>query len=320
MTDPRRVDVHQHFVPEEYARWLRAEGMPTPAGHDLPAWSPAEALAFMDRHGVATGILSLTFPGVRIGDGARARGTAREKARVFNELGAELVKDHPGRFGLFATLTLPDVDGAVAEAVHALDELGADGVVLLANSRGTYLGDPAYDPLMAELDRRHALVFVHPAELPASPVPGIPPFAVDFLLDTTRAGARLVRNDVPRRFPGIRFVMAHAGGFIPYAAYRIAATVFAETGRDPDQILDELSSFYFDTALSGSPAALPSLLAFAKPGHVLYGSDWPFAPEIAVGYFNGLLDGHSVDEATRAGIHRDNALALLPRLAKRPGL
>src|SRR5205085_9108680 len=120
----------------------------------------------------------------------------------------------------FATLTLPDVDGALAAADHALGELGADGVILEANSRGTYLGDPAFDPLMAELDRRAAVVFVHPAELPGPAVPGIPPYAADFLLDTVRAATNLVLHGVPRRFPNLRFILAHAGGFLPYADRR----------------------------------------------------------------------------------------------------
>ncbi|MFG2004350.1 amidohydrolase family protein [Spirillospora sp. NPDC048911] len=285
-----RIDVHQHMVPAAYAAWLRDHGITAPGGRELPEWSPALALELMDRQGIATAILSLSTPGVHLGDDREAATAARE----FNEYGAELVKDHPERFGLFATLTLPDVDGAVAAAAYALDDLSADGVVLLANSRGVYLGDPAFDPLMAELDRRGAVVFVHPAELPGPAAPGIPPFAADFLLDTTRAAYNLVRHDVPRRFPGIRFILAHAGGFVPYAAHRLAIALFAETGRDLDLILAGLAGFYFDTALSSSPAALPSLSSFPPPGHVVYGSDWPFAPELAVSYFNEPI---AADEA-----------------------
>ncbi|MEY9857784.1 putative TIM-barrel fold metal-dependent hydrolase [Catenulispora sp. GAS73] len=297
-----RIDVHQHMIPEIYARWLHAQGVKDPGGRQLPEWSSDAALDLMDRQGIETAILSVSTPGVFLGDGT----DAARMARQVNEYAAELVTAHPERFGFFATLPLPDVPAAVAEATHALDVLSADGVVLLANNAGVYLGDPAFDPLLAELNERAAVVFVHPNELPGAAADGIPPFAADFLLDTTRAAYNLVKLDVPRRFPSIRFILAHGGGFVPYAAHRLAVTIFGETGRDLNQILDDLRGFYFDTALTSSPAALPSLLAFAKPGHVLYGSDWPFAPELAVGYFNTWADDAHID-------HR-SARALFSRL------
>ena len=134
-------------------------------------------------------------------------------------------------------------------------------MTLLANSAGMYLGDPELDPLMEELDARNAVAFVHPGTLPGPSIEGIPPFAADFLLDTSRAAFNLVRNDVIRRFPRIRFILSHAGGFVPYAAHRMALTIAGETGRRLNDILDDFRSFYFDIALSGSPAALPSLAA-----------------------------------------------------------
>ncbi|MFI6317390.1 amidohydrolase family protein [Nonomuraea sp. NPDC050556] len=280
--------------------------MDAPGGRPLPQWSPDQALELMDQQGIAAALVSLTTPGAYLGDGADAAHVARQA----NEYAAQLAAAHPGRFGFFATLTLPDVKAAVAEAAHALAGLSADGVMLLANSNGAYLGDPAFDPLMAALDEHHAVVFVHPAQLPGPAAEGIAPFAADFLLDTTRAAYNLVKHDVPRRFPHLRFILAHAGGFVPYAAHRLALSIFNDTGRDLQHILDDLSGFYFDTALSASPAALPSLLAFAKPSHVLYGSDWPFAPELAVAYFNTW--------ATDQAINHDNARNLFPRLKEAP--
>ncbi|MGW4796444.1 amidohydrolase family protein [Nonomuraea sp. NPDC004297] len=296
-----RIDVHQHLVPEPYARWLRSHGVDAPGGRPLPAWSPEAALELMDRQGIATAIVSLTTPGAYLGDGSDCAYVARQA----NEYAAHLAAGHPGRFGFFATLTLPDVTTAIAEAAHALDELSADGVMLLANSDGTYLGDPTFDPLMAALDERAAVVFVHPAQLPGPVIEGIPPFAADFLLDTTRAAYTLVKHDVPRRFPNLRIILAHAGGFVPYAAHRLAVSIFGDTGREPNQILDDLSGFYFDTALSSSPAALPSLLAFAKPGHVLYGSDWPFAPELAVAYFNDWADDDAINHRNARDLFKE---------------
>ncbi|MFE5286010.1 amidohydrolase family protein [Nocardia sp. NPDC056611] len=308
-----RIDVHQHLVPQDYAQWLGAKGITAAGGRPLPEWSPESALALMDRYSIAAAILSLSTPGTHLGDDADARTWAR---RV-NETAADLVRDHPDRFGLFATVPLPDIEGAVCEISYAYDDLDADGVVLLANSHGRYLGDPSLDPVMADLDRRAAVVFVHPSDLPGPTVPGIPPFAADFLLDTTRAATNLVMHDVPRRYPNIRFILSHAGGFVPYASHRIAAAIVAETGRNPAECLEDLRGFFFDTALSGSPAALPSLLAFAEPGHVLFGTDWPFAPEPGVAYFTGQLDTYpGLDRVGRAGIDRGNALELFPRLAK----
>ena len=119
-----------------------------------------------------------------------------------------------------------------------------------------------------------------------------------------------------RRYRALKIILSHAGGFVPYASHRLAAAITAETQRPPFEVLDDFASFYFDTALSGSPAALPSLLAFAKPGHVLFGSDWPYAPPIAVGYFTAQLDAYgALDADGHAAIDRGNAEALFPRLA-----
>jgi len=221
--------------------------------------------------------------------------------------------DHPGRFGFFATLTQPDVDGALEEARHALDVLGASGVILLTNTHGTYLGDPAHEPLLEELGRRRAVVFVHPSEPPGQPVEGIPPFAADFLLDTTRAAYQLVARGVLRRHPGLRVILSHAGGFVPYASHRLAVAIAGEGGAKLNAVIEDFRSFYFDTALSASPAALPSLMAFARPNHVLFGSDWPFAQEAAVDYFTGHLDSYTdADEGLRLAVDRGNAAVLFP--------
>ena len=214
---------------------------------------------------------------------------------------------------------MPYIDESVAETVRALDDLNADGVVLLANSAGTYLGQAGQQDLFAALAERSAVVFIHPANLPCTTVPGVPPFAADFLLDTTRAAYLLVRNGVRRTYPGIRFILSHAGGFVPYASHRMAVAIMGDTGRSPLDSLDDFSSFYFDTALSSSAAALPTLLAFAKPGHITFGSDWPFATTAAGKLFAAGLETYSgMDAGTRDAIDRTNALALFPRLGTAP--
>ena len=238
-------------------------------------------------------------------------------AQRLNDFSASLAGED-ARFGWFATLPLPDVTAAAEEAARALDA-GADGVTLLANNSGHYLGEHGQDALFAVLNERGAVAFVHPAELPAPEVDGVPPFAADFLLDTTRAAYLLVRNDIVRRFPRVRFILSHAGGFVPYASHRMAITIAADTGRGPLDVLDDFRGFYFDTALSSSPAALPSLLAFARPDHVLFGSDWPFAPTTVGQYFANGLDSYAgLDQAARDAIDFGNAAALFPRLGRTP--
>jgi predicted TIM-barrel fold metal-dependent hydrolase len=310
-TRDRRIDVHHHMVPPAYAGWLRGRGLAA-GGLPIPDWSAEASLALMDERGIETAILSVSTPGVHLGDD----GEARARAREVNEFAAKVVHDHPARFGFFATLTLPDVGGALAELAYAFDALGADGVVLLANSRGVYLGDARLDPLFDELNRRRAVVFVHPSIIPGlEPVPGVPAFVADFLLDTTRAAILLARSGTLDRCPDLTVILSHAGGFVPYAAHRIA--IAASAAGNPLEGMTRLERFHFDTALSSSPTALPSLLAFAEPGHVHFGSDFPYAPAGAVAAFAGLYERHPLADAQRASIDRGAAERLFPRLGTR---
>lgn len=308
MATQDRIDTHHHIVPPAYAAWLAERGL-TAGGRSIPEWSAEGALDLMDAADIATGIFSVSTPGVHLGDDAEARRVARE----VNEFAADVVARHPGRFGFFATLTLPDVQGAIAEAAYAFDTLSADGVVLLANVRGTYLGDASLEPLIEELNRRKAVVFVHPSELPAAPVPGIPPFAADFLLDTTRAAINMAKSGWLDRYPDLKIILSHAGGLVPYAAERIARICSADGSYETG--IARLRRFYFDTALSSSPYALPSLLAFADPTRITFGSDWPFAPKERSLHFARLLDEFPLNDSLRHAIDRGNAQSLLPRLA-----
>jgi predicted TIM-barrel fold metal-dependent hydrolase len=310
-----RVDTHQHLIPDFYRRELAAAGLHEAGGRELPDWSVDRAIELMDLVGTRTAIVAVSTPGVSFVEPAdRAASLARE----LNDYAAALPAERAGRFGFFATLPMPDITASVAEAERALDDLRADGVVLAPSPGGIYLGAAGHEPLFKTLNERRTVVFIHPGELPGQTVYGVTPFAADFLLDTTRAAYLLVRNGIVRRYPNLRFILSHAGGFVPYAAHRLAVTITAETGRTPLDALEDLQSFYFDTALSSSPAALPTLLAFALPGHVLFGSDWPFAPRQAVQYFANGLDQYDLDPATRSAIERGNAHRLFPRLATEP--
>lgn len=307
MSRPERIDTHQHIVPPAYSQWLKSKGS-SAGGLPIPDWSEDGALALMDAAGIATSILSVSTPGVYLGDVAEAR----QQARQVNEFAAELVHRRPDRFGFFAILSLPDVEGAIAEARYALTELKADGVVMLANVDGTYLGDPAWMPLMEELHRHRAVVFVHPSALPAPALPGIPAFVADFLLDTTRAAIQYAQSGALERFPDLKVILSHAGGFIPYAAERVAR-ICSPDGQNPGGIA-RLRQFHFDTALSGSPYALPSLLAFADPERITFGSDWPHATQSRSLHFTGLFEQYPMTDAQRKAIDRGNARRLFPRL------
>lgn len=307
------IDVHHHLIPPAFKAAMAAKGLTHVAGAPLPDWTPERSLQIMDGVGISTAVLSLSAPGVHLG-GDKAE--AVSLARACNDYAAEVAARPGGRFGYFAVLPMPFTDEACAEAVRALDGLGARGVVLLASTDGVFLGDPRFEALMAELDRRQAVVFVHPNIHPTSAQVGlsIPGFFVEFLCDTSRAVANLVFSGTLERYGRIRWILSHAGGFIPFIAWRLALAdgIPELAAKAPKGVLSYLKALYYDTALSPSPYALASLLQLVDPSHILFGSDFPFAPEMAVG-----LEAHTfatspvLDEALRAQIGRANGAALL---------
>lgn len=305
-----RVDVHQHVIPPRYQAFLDGRGIST--GGLAPVWSEDLALTVMDAHGVATGIVSLSVPGVRLGGGDTQ---ARDLARQVNEFGADLASRRPDRFGFFATVSLPDVEGSVIEAAYALDELGAQGVVLFANAEGAYLGDPRFEPLLAELDRRHAVVYVHPSHLEGPAADGIPPYIADYLLDTTRTAVSLVRGGAVRRWPNITFILSHGGGFIPFAAHRLAMTMSYDSDRTVEELLADLKTFHVETAQAASPVSLPCVLDFFGADQVLFGTDWPHVTDRGADYFTAEYDRYPLTDAERDAIDSGNARRLLPRFA-----
>lgn len=317
-----RIDVHHHAVPPFYARLLNQEGI-RPGGVAVPEWTPEKSLRLMDRNGIGTGILSVSTPGAWLGD----EGKARKLARELNEYCAAVVESAPSRFGFFATLTLPDVQGAIAEAEYALDVLHADGIVLLSNAANHYLYEPPMEPLLSYLHERQAVVFIHPGELPAEPAPGIPAFTADFLLDTVRAATGLMLSGAMEKYGGITWILAHAGGFLPYIGHRVMLTMIrgenklnqakamVDRKREAKKRLDVLRRFHFDVALSSSPTTLRALLDFADPARVHYGSDFPFAPSPAVRFMRQEYETTPLEKPVRHAIDRGNALTLFPRLA-----
>lgn len=308
---PVRIDVHHHVVPPVYTSALAKIGIASSGGLPFPQWNAQRSLDLMDLEGIATAITSISSPGIYFGD----RQFSIDLARQCNEFSANLISDNKTRFGGFAVLPLPDVSAAVKELEYALDTLKLDGVVLYSNVDGLYLGTPEFDELYSELNRRKAVVFIHPT-VPAQdkfPKMDIPPSIMEFVFDTTRAIANLIVNKTVKRYPEIRFIVAHAGGTAPYIAWRMSLLDY----QLQTDTINNLESLYYDTALSASPYALPSLQALAAPSQILFGSDYPFAPEMAITLtIYGLNSFDGFDKEKLSGINRENALDLFPRFVQ----
>jgi predicted TIM-barrel fold metal-dependent hydrolase len=315
------IDVHAHFIPDAYRAAAVAAGHAKPDGMPgIPAWSEREMLAMMDRQRIRTAVLSISSPGVHFGDDS----DACKLARSVNLEGARLKAAHPSRFGFLASLPLPDVDGALSEIAFAQDELGADGFILESNSGGIYPGDPRFDPVYAELDRRSAVVLLHPTSphCPSCSLPGpaLPAPVLEFMFETTRAVSNLVLSKCIERYPRIKFVIPHAGAALPALVDRIvmaAAIMPSMAGTSPEAILATIGKLYFDLAGAPLPRLLPALRTLADPARLLYGSDWPFTPEPVVAKLRARLDEALETNADDLqAIFNGNALRLFPRLSE----
>ncbi len=314
-TSPNRIDVHHHIFPPAYLKAVADAGIADAGGFKFPQSSPELSLALMDRHGIATAITCVGAPGVHFGSDA----AARDLARYCNEYAARFTMDHPNRLGSFATLPLPDVDGALKEIEYALDTLKLDGVNLLSNYNGTYLGDPAFDAVFDELNRRKATVFVHPETAPSARdiKLSFPGAMIEFTFDTTRMAANLIFTGTLERYPDVKIILAHAGGTIPYLAWRISLfdAVPHMHEKAPQGTLAYLKRLYYETAISGNAHALSSLTELVPSSQILYGSDFPYLPEPLIGaVVKGLDEYPGFDATVHTAIERDNALKLFPRL------
>jgi len=285
---PHRIDLHAHYLAPAYREALRNADMWLIGGIPVPDWTPELALEFMDTHGIALQMLSVSDPGVEFVDADRAPVLAQD----CNDYIAGVIADHPGRFGAFAVMSMSDVEGARSEAIRCLDELPINGVGLLSSYRGHYLGDTRFDPLLAELDARRAWAMVHPASIEAElkPALSVPGFIAEYPFDTTRAFISLLFNGSFERYPNIRWHFAHGGGTLPMLRPRLAAASAAAKELGPFLGLPEGSSTltadsahralarsFYDTALIADPPALKAVACVAGPGHLVFGSDWPFA-------------------------------------------
>lgn len=317
------IDVHSHFLPAAYLLAQEEAGRAGMDAFPLPKWSAEQHLADMDQVGVDVAILSLSSPDINWGDDRIARRLARDA----NETAAEAVRAHPGRFGFYATLPLPDIDASLAELEYAFDVLHADGVRFYSNSHGVYLGDPRLEPVFGELSRREAVATMHPVKPLAGPDGLFPSFKghpwLDFMFESTRALANLIANGTLERNPGVKFICPHLGTLFPLLAGRMqnTAKLLIHYGvADPDfevpDVPGVLKNLYYDIAGGFAlPVQVPALLSIGRADHMVFGSDYPFAPA-AVGaqVLEEFRHLELLAPEQSTGVLSGNALRLFPRL------
>jgi predicted TIM-barrel fold metal-dependent hydrolase len=304
----RRIDIHHHFAPPAWV--AEARGRPLLQTANI-TWTPEKSIEDLDRAGSAAAVISITNPGLWFGDAAA---TAR-LARACNDYGARLVQQYPARFGLFASMPLPDVDATLKEIAYAYDVLKADGIGLFTSYGDKWLGNPTFRPVMEELNRRRATVHVHPtaANCCRNLDYGVAPGSIEYGTDTTRAIVGVAFSGDSTRYPAITFIWSHAGGSMPFLAGRIDGASSTAKDRMPAGFVAEAKKFHYDTAGAVNRGALVSLIDLVSSSHVLFGTDFPpGGTNRAVA--SALADLKLFGEKDLQAIERDNAVRLLPRL------
>ncbi len=307
---PHRIDIHHHIVPPAYAAELTKRGLGA-----APKWSAQMSLEDMDRNGIATSVVALMQPGAYFEDAA----TDRRLARLSNDYAAQMARDHPGRFGSFATLPLMDTEGSLREIEYAFDTLKADGIGLMTSYGNSYLGDRRFWPIWEELNRRKAVIYTHPLQPSCcrNPIEGLPPSAIEFPADTTRTIASLLFGGAANRYPDIQWIWSHSGGTLPFLWARFTRQEVDMKDKAkvvlPNGLLAEVQRFNFDTAQGHHEGAIAALRVLVPPSKILFGSDFPYrqAEDVRIG-----LGERNFSKAELDGIERGNALRLMPSLRR----
>jgi 6-methylsalicylate decarboxylase len=310
------IDVHFHLIPQFYREAVYEAGT-GPAIGRYPDWTPELALELMDKQWIALAMLSLGQPGV----GFLPDDKAAACGRRCNEYSAELIAQHPKRFGCFGLVPMHDIDAAIAEARYCLETLRFEGISLFASYGQKFLGDAAFDPLLRYLDSRHTVIHVHPSLHPSSksldlPWPG---FMIEYPFDTTRAAVNLLFSGALESFPNIRFILSHAGGTLPYLAWRLSVAPMIDKRLKQltrEEIFAGLKTFWYDNALASGAAPMGALSHIAAKERIVFGSDWPFCNDhVVTEEVADFTAPDFLDPRTVAMIARDNALKLFPNRA-----
>ena len=309
------IDTHHHILPDFF--WRETNDSHVPVGGLAPLkWSKEAMISFMDDAGINVAVMSVSTPGVHLGDSEKARSLAQR----CNEFAAELVRTRPDRFASFACLPLPDIDASLEELSYAVDILRLDGLVLFTNSMGVYLGDASLEPIFEELERRKSVVFVHPNPSPdaAAHSLGLPDNLIDFPTDTNRAVAQMHYTNRFARTPNVKYIFSHAGGSIPYLAARFAIIDemgFIAGGEQRGTAADMFRRVSWDTALSTSDPVLRMLRDVAGIDQVLFGTDFPYLHrDLAVNAKQRILKSSELNHVEKHAVLGGNAARLFPRL------
>ncbi len=323
------IDLHHHIIPDFYVKALAEKGITELSGVPIPTYTTDECLKDMDKVGIEKAILSIPFSGVHVKD----NGFFQDLARKTNTCLAEMIRKYPTRFGALASVPLPNIEAAFAELEFAMDELHLDGVVLLSNSDGMYLGDPELEEFFAELNRRKTVVFVHPNNPPFAEMikPDVPVVHIEWPFDTTRAVANMVYSGALDRYKNIRFILSHGGGVVPYLAWRISILEYRQRDKvkmmrslydliirkqGPVTGLRLLQKMYYDTTAVTTPSSLSTLKELLDPSHIVLGTDLGAAPRLMASLvLSDLKSFDGFDEEYLRAIARKGALELFPRLA-----
>jgi predicted TIM-barrel fold metal-dependent hydrolase len=309
------IDTHHHILPDFF--WGATNDSHVPVGGLSPLqWSKEAMVSFMDDAGINVAVMSVSTPGVHLGDSQKARSLARR----CNEFAAELVRTRPGRFASFACIPLPDIDASLEELSYAVDVLGLDGLVLFTNSRGVYLGDATLQPVFEELERRKSVVFVHPnpSPDPVAHLLGLPDNLIDFPTDTNRAVAQMHYTNRFARTPSVKYIFSHAGGSIPYLAARFAIIdemAFIPGGEERGTAASMFRRMYWDTALSASDPVLRMLRDVVGIDQLLFGTDFPYLRrDLAANAKQRIARSSELNDSERRAILGGSAARLFPRL------
>lgn len=307
------IDMHHHFGPPKWCSFLASKGLLQASWND---WTPSRSVEELDHANVSTAFVSITYPGIWLGENVVPVDATRAMARDCNDYGAKMLADYPGRFGLFAVLPLPDIDGSLREIEYALDTLKADGIGLMTSYGDKWLGNATFAPVWEQLNRRKALVYTHP-NTPAccgNIADEVGAVTIEWATDTTRTVASLLFSGTAARYPEIRWIFSHGGGTTPFLLSRFVYQEATMKGKEsvlPKGLMYELKKFYYDTAQANHPGALAALLKMVTPSQILFGTDFPFR---TAGEVIGGLSAWRFPAKDLMAIERNNAMGLMPEL------